>query len=137
MQRASHLPASIRRYLIFAVIGLTVGSLSNLFLPVPGYPTPRGSIAFSVVLNALLMIGVVRFHSNAARWIFAFWIALSITLVIFSAMFFPAFVRLFELRHIVASMFTISANVAAVAYLFTQEARHWFGPDGLRRISRW
>lgn len=126
MQRASRLPPSIRWYLILALIGLAIGSLGNLFMAIPGYPVPRTSVAVSVALNALLMVGVVRFHSNAARWIFAVWIALAIAAAIFSFIFFPAFFRLFDLAHIIASGFTISANVTAVACLFTPGARGWF-----------
>ena len=127
MQRASPLPAPIRWYFILAVIGLAAGSLSNLFLPLPGYPVAPTSIAIAVVLGSLLIIGVVRFHSNLARWIFALWVAAAITLTVAGVIFSPGLARLFGWGNILAIVVTSSANVAAVLCVFSSEGAHWFG----------
>ena len=121
------MPAPIRWYLILASIGLAAGSLSNLLLPLPGYPVAPTSVAISVVLGALLIIGIVRFRSNVARWIFALWVAAAITLTVAGVIFSPVLARLFGWGNILAIVVTSSANVAAVACLLSREGAHWFG----------
>lgn len=128
VQRASRPPASIRWYLYLAVIGLAVGSLGNLLSPTVNRAVPQNSVmvALSVLLNGVLIVGVWRFRSNAARWIFAVWLALAGLMFLVGIIFYPSLIPKFSWGEILESLITVSANLGAVACLFTREAGEWF-----------
>ena len=109
-----------------AVIGLSVGSLSSALLPSASGAIPLISVALSVLLNGLLIVAIWRFHSNVARWIFTLWVVLGGLTVVLGLLFYPGLEPRFTSADILAAVLTSSANVAAVACLFTREAGRWF-----------